>query len=103
MKDIVYKADGKDLALVDTQNHKAANILSVQIGALEYIPEFGIDIRYFLTQGVEFQDESFRAYLVQRLADFGINVQTVTETVENLYSRYIFELSRQTQSDGLVG
>lgn len=39
----------KGMQLFDTQTEKAANILSVQLGALEYAKDLGIDLRYFLT------------------------------------------------------
>lgn len=100
MKDIVSVAD--DIGLYDTQTVRAANILSVQLGALEYAREIGIDLEYFLDDRFSFQNESFKAYLVERLANSSINVSTVMETVESLYTTYSFEISSDENNTGLI-
>ncbi len=102
MIDIVRVADGEDLGLYDTQTSKATNILSVQLGALEYAPDLGVDLRYFLSEDFRFQNESFRAYLVQRLASQGINVATVMNTIENLYTKYTFNLTPAEANSSLI-
>lgn len=102
MIDIISASDGQDLGVFDTQTSKAANILSVQLGALEYAQDLGIDLRYFLREDFRFQNASFRAYLIEVLANNGINVASVVETVENLYRQYTFELSPEETSTSLV-
>lgn len=92
----------KGMQVYDTQTERAANILSVQLGALEYWPEGGIDIRYFLTEPIEFQDESFRAYLIQVLATWGINVSSMVNVLESLFANYTIRLSPQENSTALV-
>lgn len=98
----IIGADENGLQTYDTQTVRAANILSVQQGALEYAPDLGIDLRYFLSEDIQFQNDSFKAYLVEVLARNGINVATVTETIENLFSQYTFNISPEEQSTGMV-
>lgn len=98
----IIGAGSTGLRVYDTQTSKAKNILSVQLGSLEYIPEFGIDLRYFLSEDVKFENESFKSYLVQRLASSGINVATVIETILPLYEKLTFNISPEENSTGLV-
>lgn len=101
MTDIVgFDANG--MSLYDTQTERAANILNLQLGALEYWPEGGIDLRYFLTEPIEFQDASFRAYLIQKLAEWGINVASLAADLDALFANYLFRLSPQQNSTALV-
>lgn len=91
-----------DINLFDTQTSRAANILSVQLGALEYQSDMGIDLLYFLDDDFSFQNESFKAYLIQILANYGINVADVNETIESLYSQYTFELTPAETGTSLI-
>lgn len=100
MIDIISQ-DG-DIGLYDTQTMKAANILSVQLGSLEYEPTLGIDLKYFLDEDYSFQNESFRAYLIEILANNGVNVSTVVEVVENLYAQYTFNISSDENNTALI-
>lgn len=100
MKDIVsVPPASSDIGLFDTQTSKAGNILSIQLGSLRYAPDLGIDLKYFLDPDFQFQNESFKAYLIQVLANNSINVASVLESIENLYTQYIFNLS-PAESDG---
>jgi phosphomannomutase len=93
---------GTDIGLFDAQTEKAKNILSVQLGALEYAPDLGVDLRYFLSEDFRFQNESFKAYLVEVLANNGINVASVVDDVEDLFRQYTFNLTPEETSSGLV-
>lgn len=93
----------KGMEMYDTQTERAANILSVQLGDLEYAQDLGIDLRYFLTESIKFQDASFKAYLVQALASRGINVASLIEVLNRLDSNYIINLSPQENSTGFIG
>jgi hypothetical protein len=93
---------GADIRLFDSQVPKATNILSVQLGSLEYEPNFGIDLAYFLSEDFIFQNESFKAYLVQILANSGVNVASIDEALSSLYSNLNIELSPDEQSTSLV-
>lgn len=92
----------KGMQLFDTQTEKAANILSVQLGALEYAKDLGIDLRYFLKEKIRFQDDSFKAYLVQTLASRGINVSAIVETINALDANYNIKLSPEENSTGMI-
>jgi len=101
MIDIVgFTSSGMEV--YDTQVQRAANILSVQLGALEYAKDLGIDLRYFLTEPINFQDDSFKAYLIQTLVSRGINVSSLIEVLNSLDSNYNINLSPSENSTGLV-
>lgn len=100
MMDIVDVSD--DIVVYDTQTNKAANILSVQLGTLEYDQDMGIDLVYFLTEGVEFQNDSFKGYIVQQLAYRGINVIDVIDIVHDLFEEYQISISPEDTTTALV-
>jgi hypothetical protein len=102
MMDIITSDEGKDLGLYNTQTTKAKNIVSVQLYSLEYALNLGVDLKYFLTEGVEFQNESFKSYLVQTLANNGINVQSVNEVMGALSSVLEFNLSPEKNDSGMI-
>lgn len=102
MIDIVDFENGQDIGIYDTQVEKAKNVLSVQLRALEYAPDVGIDLRYFLTEDFKFQNESFKAYCVERLANSGINVASVFTEINALAEKYTFNISPEEVSTGLV-
>lgn len=102
MIDIMYLEDGKDLGTADTQTSRAANILSIQLGSLEYWPQGGIDLDYFLSESFQFQVESFKAYLIETLANNGINVASVVQADQALLTQFIFDLAPEENSTGLI-
>ena len=102
MIDIVSNHDGLDIGLFDTQTCKAKNIIATQLGSLEYAQDLGIDLIYFLSEGFRFQNESFKAYLVKTLADRGISVADLNDEVATLFHQYIFNLSPDENSTGLI-
>lgn len=97
----IINAD-QDIGLFDTQTTKAANILSVQVGSLAYAPDLGIDLRYFLDEDFRFQNESFKAYLVQVLAENSINVSSVIEEVEDLFTNLTFNVTPSESEGALI-
>lgn len=103
MKDIITLNTGQDMGLFDTQVPKATNILSVQLGALEYAQLLGIDLKYFLSEEFRFQNSSFKAYCIEVLANNSINVASVTEIVDNLFTTFDFNLKAPEESNsGLI-
>lgn len=102
MIDIVSNIDGQDMGVYDSQVGKAANILAVQLRSLEYLQDFGIDLSYFLSEDFKFQNDSFKAYCVERLANSGVNVSDVFEQIEALATNYTFNISPEETSTGLV-
>lgn len=102
MIDIISSHSGQDLGVLNTDIGRAGNILSIQIGSLEYAPELGIDLKYFLSEEFSFQNESFRSYLIQVLASNGINVASVTDTINNLFMKYTFNLQDSKNNSSLL-
>lgn len=102
MIDIVSAHPGQDLGLFDTQTEVAKNTLSTQIGSLEYQPDLGIDLAFFLAEGLSFQIESFKSYLIQVLAGRGINVASLVDDRQNLFETFIFNLAAEENSTGLI-
>lgn len=90
MLDILSIEEGQDLRFADTAVTKAANVISVQLGDLEYAPDFGVDLGFFLQEQLQFQNQSFRAYLVQRLVENQVNVSSVVPVIEDLFTKYTF-------------
>ena len=102
MIDIVEAQDGLDMGVFNTQTPRAANILNVQLGSLEYAPDLGIDLKYFLSEDFTFENESFKAYLVEVLANQGINVKSVDEAIRSLWNEFKFNISPEQSDSGLV-
>jgi len=100
MLDILEVNDGEDLLVQDSVVAKAGNVLSVQLADLEYSPTFGVDKKYFLTSDLQFQNESFKSYLVQRLTEHQINVNQVMDTLDSLFQKYTFFVDEVTESTG---
>lgn len=102
MIDIISTTNGLDIGVYDTNTTKAANVLSVQLGALEYAPDLGIDLNYFLSEDFRFQNESFKSYCVNILAQNGINVTEVLDENQSLFSDFIFNISPNETTTGLI-
>lgn len=102
MIDIVTSIDGQDMGIFDTQTCRAANLLNVQLGSLEYAPDIGIDLKYFLSEEFRFQNASFKSYLIEVLSNKGINVSSVVEVLESLHSQYTFEIVPQETNTSLL-
>jgi len=83
---------GTDLRLFDAQTSKAQNVLSVQLGNLEYEPTFGVDLEFFIQEDFQFQNDSFKSYLIQRLAESNVNVNQVLDQVEGLVKKLTFSV-----------
>lgn len=81
---------GTDLRLFDAQTSKAANVLSVQLGNLEYAQDFGVDLDFFIQEDFQFQNDSFKSYLIQRLAESNVNVNEVIEEINGLIEKLTF-------------
>ena len=102
MKDIVLIEDGQDLRIEDSAVPKAANIISVQLGSLEYAQDLGVDLKYFLQSGVQFQNESFKAYLIQRLTDQQVDVSQAIDVINKLYQKITFYVGDVPTPGGLI-
>lgn len=98
----ITSISGGDLNLRDTQVPKSANVLQVQIGDLEYLPTFGIDLDFFLDPELNFQNESFKSYLIQRLSESHVNVNQVLESLQKLFLQYTFVVGDAESSGGFI-
>lgn len=92
MIDIVGVVQG-DLSFSDTSVPRGTNLLSIQQGNLLFNPDWGIDLEFYLSEKFQIQNESFKAYLQQRLSQEGIGVSEMSDQVENLYSIYTIGLA----------
>lgn len=99
IKDIVT-FEGRDLGVQQSEAPRAANILGTQLGDLEFAPDFGIDLKYFLETEFRIQNASFKAYLVQRLLEHRVNVIDVVDLVESLFTKYAFSIGSSEDSGG---
>ncbi len=102
MLDIVEFPEGKDMSVSSTAVSKAANVLSVQLASLEYAQDFGVDLRFFFESDLQFQNASFKAYLVQRLVESQINVSDVTQVIEALDERLTFYVGDSAETKGFI-
>lgn len=100
--DIVSVNEGQDLGVADAVSPKAANLVSTQVADLEYAPTFGVDLKFFLQPDFQFQNESFKAYLVDRLTQNQINVSEVLEVIESLQRKYTFKVGDANKVEGLI-
>lgn len=91
-----------DLNTYDTQAPKAGNILSVQVGSLEYAKDLGIDMNYFLSDDFRFQNESFKSYIIEVLANRGVNVANIESVINTLFTQLNIEVSPSETSTGLI-
>jgi hypothetical protein len=103
MIDIIEVFNGKDLGIADTVLGRAGNIISTQLGSLTYAPSFGVDLRFFLQDDVQFQNTSFKAYLVERLTQHQVNVSSVIEMVDSHVQLFSYSVGDTSENHkGLI-
>jgi hypothetical protein len=103
MLDVLILDNADDLVFSETEAAKAGNVLSVQLGSLEYAPNFGVDLRFFLSDDFNFENESFKAYLVERLTQHQINVSQVLTTLSSFLQTNVFYVGDAINAIGLDG
>jgi hypothetical protein len=91
IRDIV-STEGDDLRISASDVPRAGNILSVQVGSLEYAPSFGVDTAFFLTSEFRLQNSSFQAHLIERLLAHQVNVVSVLSVLQQFQERLIFSI-----------
>lgn len=102
MIDIVEVTSGQDLIVLKTDLGRAKNILETQIGNLLYLPEFGIDLEFFLDDEFIFQNETFKAYLITKLSEAGINVFDFKDVINGFLNDYNIVLSVQENTTAFL-
>lgn len=95
----IMEVQNNDLFVFNSDVKKAENVLSTQLGYLVYAPDFGCDLEYFLQESFTFQNEAFKSYLMQRLAESSIDVQTVIDVTSTFTKQFNFKLA-EVKSDG---
>lgn len=98
--DILEFKDGQDLTFGDSILPKASNLLRTQLGSLEYAPEFGIDIDYFVNNSIEFQNSSFKAYIIQKMSQNLINVIEAIEVLNDLFENLTLTVDGSRENTG---
>jgi len=101
MLDLINMVDGEDLHYQHNVAMKAGNVISVQLGSLDFKPDFGSDLKYFLQEDLKFQTESFKSYLVGRLSEYRIQVNATVSIVENFTNKFVMDVG-QTEIKGLM-
>ena len=102
MLDIINIVDGDDLHIQHNIAMKAGNIISTQLGSLDFRPDFGSDLKYFLQEDLKFQSESFKSYLVGRLSEYSIQVNDTRTIIEQFTNRFLLSVG-QIETEGLMG
>ena len=101
--DIVEVKDESDLVLARSDIARAGNVIAVQLGSLEYAPTFGVDLKFFLVSEYQFQNQSFQAYLINRLVESQVNVVQCIEVIQNFMNIYRFEIGEPgNNTQGLI-
>lgn len=101
--DITSITDGLDLGVSQSEAPRAKSVLETQFGELEYAPDFGTDLRFFLETELRIQPESFQAYCVQRLLQHQINVVNVLITISDFLSTTRFGIGSSESDGSLIG
>jgi hypothetical protein len=99
----IVATNGPDLGIARTDVSRAGNVLSVQLASLEYAPNFGIDLKFFLESEYQLQNESFKAYCVERLLAHQVNVVNALEVLRQLDKSFIFDIGDNDNGTGLIG
>ena len=77
---------------------KAKNVMKTQIGSVNYLPEFGCDLEfYIINTNYNIQTQAFKNYLTERLIESNIQVATILK-VDELFST-IFNLTLASQEE----
>lgn len=99
----IVSTSGPDLGIQRTDVAKAGNVLAVQLGSLEYAPNFGIDLKFFLESDFQLQNESFMSYCVERLLAHQVGVMSAIEVLGQLDKKFIFDIGDRSAGTELIG
>lgn len=102
MKDMQYDAAKNDLVFVSSEVPRAANLIDIQTGQLVYAPDWGVDKAYFLNPDYRIQAESFEAYLLQRIAFWGMNVINFMAVQGKFMRDMVFQFAEPSDKSNLM-
>ena len=89
MKDISGLKNGQ---VIDTGIYKAYNMITTQVDTLYYNPTFGIDLAIFFDNTYNIQFDSFYAYVTDRLVNGGVDIKSLSSSLEKLTREVIMEI-----------
>lgn len=102
MKDMQYDAAKNDLVFISSEVPRAANLIDVQLGALTYAPDWGVDKDFFLNPDFEIQSASFEAYLLQRMGFWGMNVANFAAKQGKFVREMIFNFAEPENGTAMM-
>lgn len=102
IKDVRYNAQMNDLEFVSSELPRAENLIGVQLGTLNYQPNWGVDLEYFLNPNFEIQAECFEAHLLQRIGFWGMNVIEFMSKQGKFVREMIFKFSASKDSNSMM-
>lgn len=100
MIDALTPTQGNDLPTQNSIAPKAGNVVNIQLGSLDFAPDFGVDLEYFITDDFQFQAASFQAYLVQRLTQHKVNVSKVINVITGFMQNNTFTVGESPDTIG---
>lgn len=104
MKDIILFDSGKgDSVITDTDLYKADNLLHIQEGDLLYIPEFGIDLKYFFNPDFKVENIVLINYLQQQIAKWYMNVIDMKSTLNDFIEKIQITLAPSEENNIAIG
>lgn len=102
MLDLINMVNGEDLHIQHNVAMKAGNIIGTQLGSLDFKLDFGSDLKYFLTEDLKFQTESFNSYLVSRLSEYQVQVNEAVSLIDTFSNKFLLSVG-ETEIKGMMG
>lgn len=102
MMDIFKIKNGDDIVFRNTNQLKAGNVVSTQIGSLVYAPDFGSNIEFFLFSEFVFQDDNLKAHFLERLAYHQVKVESINEEIGKFDKTLTYNLGRERNTQGII-
>lgn len=102
MIDIFKVEKGQDIVFKNSNQMKAGNVVSTQMGSLVYAPDFGSDLEFYLMSEYRFQDENLKGHLLERLAYHQVRVDSIQDEIKAFEQRLTYNLGQDSDQNGLV-
>lgn len=101
-KDVRYNSTLNDLDFLVSELPRAENLITTQLGDLQYQPDWGVDLAYFLDPDYTIQAEAFEAYLLQRIGFWGMNVLNFIAKQQKFIREMIFNFGEPKENNSLM-
>ncbi|MDR0676297.1 MAG: hypothetical protein LBF97_04585 [Elusimicrobiota bacterium] len=102
MLDLTGGLKNNDLELKDTNIYRAKNLFDIQQGSLHYFQDWGIDLEYFFSPDLKFQNESFATYLQQKITEWGMIVESVKEILNNFLDNISIKIESNINKTNMI-